>query len=307
MKFNDPDVIRLITREWKGERFADGRPRVSDSLLKRLSCLTTEEIYIPLYQKGYKLHFESGLKAAKPDQRLIGRAVTAVMVPSRPDVHIGLLEHGRQVENRKGFFNQWVIETLVENDVLVVDMCDQVMYGTYVGGNLSTAIRTRTKTGGAIIWGGIRDLEQIVHIPDIQIYYRGVHPSPISDVMMTAMNVPTRIGRAVCLPGDVVVGTISGVSFIPAHMAEYVAVCAEKSHIKDVFGFERLRTKAYTVAQIDSGIWSREMMDDFCRWLKTSPEAADYQHLEWSEEYAHCDDSVEANSQFNGLVTESFG
>lgn len=307
MKFNDPDVIREITKEWTGERFPDGRPKVSDSLLKRLSGLTTEEIYIPLYHKGYKLHFEGGLKAAKDNQRLIGRAVTAVMVPSRPDVHTVLLEHGRQNENRKGFFNQWVIETLVEQDVLVVDMCDQIMYGTYVGGNLSTAIRTRTKTGGAVIWGGIRDLEQIVNIPDVQIYYRGLHPSPIGDVMMTAMNVPTRIGHAVCLPGDVVIGTISGVSFIPPHLAEYVAVVAEKSHIKDVFGFERLRSKTYTAAQIDSGVWSRAMMEDFCRWLKIAPEAQDYQHLEWSEEFALADLPVEKSHQFNGMVTESFG
>lgn len=79
-----------------------------------------------------------------------------------------------------------------------------------------------------MIWGGLRDLEQIVDIPDFPVYYRGVHPSPIGDVMMTGMNVPTRIGRAVCLPGDVVLGTISGVVFIPAHLAEYVAIRAEK-------------------------------------------------------------------------------
>lgn len=305
MKFNDSEVIRELTKEWKGERFADGRPKVPDSVLERLSNMTTEEIYIALVNKGYKLQFEGALKMVHPEKRLIGRAVTAVMVPSRPDVHMALLEHGRNNENRKGFFNQWVLETLVEKDVLVVDMCDQILYGTYVGGNLSTVIQERTKTGGAVIWGGIRDLEQIVKIPNIQIFYRGIHPSPIGDVMMTGMNVPTRIGQAVCMPGDVVVGTISGVIFIPAHLAEYVASTAEKSHIRDVFGFERLRTKTYTAAQIDAA-WSREMMEDFLSWLQTSPEGENYKHLDWSEELELSDRAEEQNRAFNGLVTYKY-
>jgi len=35
-----------------------------------------------------------------------------------------------------------IIQTLVEDDVLVVDFFDKVRDGTFVGGNLSTAIKT---------------------------------------------------------------------------------------------------------------------------------------------------------------------
>ncbi len=49
--------------------------------------------------------------------------------------------------------------------MVVVDLFDKVYEGTYVGGNLSTAIAARTKRGGAVIWGGIRDNEQIVKSP----------------------------------------------------------------------------------------------------------------------------------------------
>lgn len=306
MKFNDPEIIKELTREWQGERFPDGRPKVPDNLLHRLSSVTTEEIYIALVNKGYKLQFEGALKTVHPGKRLIGRAVTAVMIPSRPDVHMALLEFGRKAEHCNGFFNQWVLETLVERDVLVVDMCDQILYGTYVGGNLSTVIQERTKTGGAVVWGGIRDLEQIVKIPDIQVFYRGSHPSPIGDVMMTGMNVPTRIGHAVCLPGDVVVGTISGVIFIPAHLAEYVASTAEKAHLRDIFGFERLQTKTYTASQIDALVWTREMMEDFMAWIETSPQADNYRHLDWGEELALANQAEEQNQAFNGLVTYKY-
>ena len=75
-----------------------------------------------------------------------------------------MLEEGQQRENRHGTFNQWVIDNLVEDDVVVVDLFDKIVNGTFVGGNLSTAIASRTRNGGAVIWGGIRDYEQIVKI-----------------------------------------------------------------------------------------------------------------------------------------------
>lgn len=205
------------------------------------------------------------------------------MVPARPDLNDALLEYGHREEGRHGFFNQWVIDSLVEDDVVVVDLFGKVFEGTYVGGNLSTAIAARTKRGGAVIWGGIRDNEQIVEIPNIQVYYRGIDPTAIANVTMTGFNVPARIGKAICLPGDVVLGTVSGVIFIPAHLAEAVVVNAEKSHIKDVFGFKRLSEKIYTTAQIDSP-WSMEMFEDLMQWLKTAEEAKAYAHLDWAED-----------------------
>ena len=107
----------------------------------------------------------------------MGRAVTGVYVPMRPDLNDCLLKYGHEEEGRRGYFNQWVIVSLVEDDVVVVDMFDKIFQGTYVGGNLSTAIKTRTKRGGAVIWGGIRDMEQIVKIAGINVYYRGIDPT----------------------------------------------------------------------------------------------------------------------------------
>ena len=232
---------------------------------------------------GYKYQFEGEFRTTHPGNKLIGRAVTTSMGPMRPDLHQTLLDYGHKEEGRKGFFNQWVIDSLVEDDVVVVDLFDKIFQGTYVGGNLSTAIATRTKRGGAVIWGGIRDNEQVVQIPGIQVYYRGVDPTGIGDVTMTSFNGPTRIGKATCLPGDVVLGTISGVIFIPSHLAEEVVVHAEKSHVRDIFGFQRLEEKVYTTAQID-GRWTLEMFDDFLNWFKTDEKAQAYSYLDWTED-----------------------
>ncbi|MCL2665592.1 MAG: RraA family protein [Defluviitaleaceae bacterium] len=284
MQFNCKDDIIQLTGEWKGERFDDGRPKVPTDILRRMKKITFEEAWGSLIGKGYRYQWECSFKMVHPNKNLVGRAVTAVLVPYRPDLHNYLLKMGQEKEGRKGFFNQWVIDTLVEDDVAVVDLFDKIVHGTYVGGNLSTAIASRTINGGSVIWGGIRDLEQIVDIKGTQTFYRGVDPSGINDVTMTGFNVPCRIGNAICMPGDVVLGTISGVMFIPPQHAEEVVVNAEKSHIRDVFGFIRLDEKKYSTAQIDTA-WTKEITEDFLNWFNTDVRAEEYRHLTWEKEF----------------------
>ncbi len=81
--------------------------------------------------------------------------------------------------------NQWVIDSLNDRDVIVIDMFDKVYKGTFLGGNLTTAIHQKTGNGGAVIWVGIRDIEQMHRVPDVQVYYRGIDPTPIRDFVMT--------------------------------------------------------------------------------------------------------------------------
>ena len=283
MRFNDRDEIIALTPLWKGERFPDGRPKVSADLLRRMREITFEEAWGPLWDRGYRNNWECNFRATSPGTVLVGRAVTVVMVPKRPDLDQVLMDIGTKEEGHKGFFNQWVIDNLVEDDVVVVDLFDKIFEGTYVGGNLSTAIRTRTKRGGAVIWGGVRDLQQIAEMPDFQIFYRGTDPTGIGNCSMTGYNMPCRVGQAICMPGDVVLGTISGVIFVPAHLAETVVVRAEKNHVRDIFGFDRLKSGTYTTAQIDRP-WTTPMMEDFISWFSADPRAEKYAHLTWEEE-----------------------
>ena len=284
MKFDNREDTVQMTPMWEGERFPNGRPRVPDDILRRMERLTLEGVWRSLWRNDYKYQFEGEFKTVHPNKVLVGRAVTSVLVPYRPDLHQTLLQHGREKEGRSGFFNQWIIDTLEENDVVVVDLFDKVFRGTYVGGNLSTAIASRTKQGGAIIWGGIRDLQQIQEIENIQVYYRGIDPTGIGEVTMVGMNTPCRIGKAICMPGDVVYGTPGGVLFVPPHMAEMCVVDAEKVKVRDIFGFERLKEGTYTTAQIDRR-WTVAMWEDFVDWFSHhAPE--EYKHLNWDEELA---------------------
>ncbi len=278
MQFDSKEDITQLTPLWKGERFANGRPKVSDDILKRMEKVTTEEAWAVLWRHGYKFQFQGEWKIMHPDQVMVGRAVTAVMMPARPDLHDYLLEYGQKEEGRIGFFNAWVIEQLQDGDVMVVDMFDKIFEGTFVGGNLSTAVATRTKRG-QVIWGGIRDAQQIEGIDNLQTFYRGNDPTPIRDVMLTGLNVPCRIGGTVCMPGDVVLGTKSGILFIPPHLAEECVVTAEKTRLRDVFGLQRIREGKYTSAQMDTK-WTAEIEADFADWRKdNTPE--DLHHLTW--------------------------
>lgn len=292
MHFNVKEDIIQLTSKWTGERFADGRPKVSDEDLNELRQMTLEEVWHPLFQRGYCNQYEEKLKRLHDDKtKLVGRAVTCSYIPSRPDLAETVREIG-DAEGRKGTCNQWVIDTLVHGDVVVADMYDKIYEGTFVGGNLSTAIKNRTGNGGAVVWGGIRDLEQIEGIEGIQIYFRGVDPTPIKDFVMTSFNGPTKIGGAVCLPGDVVFGYGGGVIFIPSHLVKVVIESAKKSHVKDIFGFEMIRRGVYTTADIDIDYWPVEMMDRLVDFIKTDERGERYRSLTWTKEY---EDAVKFN------------
>lgn len=267
MKFGNREDIIQLTPLWQGERSPDGRPRVSDDIIRRMRKVTTEEAWGVLWRAGYQYQFEGNWLNLHPDETLVGRAVTSVWVPKRPDLHDALLEYGHKEEGRIGFFNSWVIETLVKDDVIVVDLFGKVWQGTFSGGNLSTAIATRTQRG-QVIYGGIRDAQQVRQIENLLTYCKGVDPTPIYDVTMVGMNVPCRIGTAICMPGDVVLGTFSGVTFIPPHLAQEVVEHSEDTRLREVFGFQRLQERVYTSSQMDTK-WTEEILADYAEWKQT--------------------------------------
>jgi len=295
LKFNDREEILAITSQWKGERFADGRPKVADRYLDALYGMTLEELWKPIFVRGYEHQFiamKSLHPEFKPDgtvnKKLVGRAVTAVYAPTRPDYFESMMDLAR-AQGWSGTPNQWVMDSLTDRDVVVVDMYDKVFKGTFVGGNLTTALQAKTGTGGAVIWGGIRDIEQMHKVTQVQVYYRGIDPTPIRDFVLTGFNVPARLGAgrgaAICLPGDVVYGCSGGVLFIPPHLVQEVVDGGAKTQVKDLFGFEMISQNRFTTAQIDRNTWTEEMLDLMLEFIRTDPRGEPYRSLDWSTEY----------------------
>ena len=295
MLFNTREEIIAMTPEWTGERFEDGCPKVADKYLDALYGMTLEELWKPIFVKGYESQFIV-MKSLRPEfkedgtvnRKLVGRAVTAMYAPARPDYKEAMNAMAR-AKGLSGTPNQWVIDSLNDRDVIVIDMFDKVYKGTFLGGNLTTAIHQKTGNGGAVIWGGIRDIEQMHRVPDVQVYYRGIDPTPIRDFVMTGMNCPVRLGdgrdAAICLPGDVVYGCSGGVLFIPPQLVVDVVDGGAKTQVKDLFGFEMISQNKFTTAQIDKKTWSEEMLDLLMEFIRTDERAAAYRDIDWSKEY----------------------
>jgi regulator of RNase E activity RraA len=291
--FSTREEVERLTPHWKGERLEDGRPKVPDSLLDRMRELTLEEVWIYCWARNYEFLVERDFKTThSTEKKLVGRALTCTRRPFREDLHEICKAEAQAFGFKNPYYNHCAVDRLVEGDVMVVDFFDKIAYGTFFGGNLSTAVANKTKTGGAVIWGGIRDLDQVKKIQNVQIYYRGCHPTPIRDYVMTGYNRPCQIGEAMCMPGDVVFGSSGGVVFVPAHLAEDTVQSAEKFHIMDRFSFMRLKERKYEASQIDNA-WTKDMWDDFLGWFRTEPEMAKFQYLDFI---------TDMNNQLNGIV-----
>jgi regulator of RNase E activity RraA len=117
----------------------------------------------------------------------------------------------------------------------------------------------------------LRDLEGLEKIEGFNAYVRDWDPSYIQNMMLAGLNTPIRIGRAIVLPGDVVLAKREGVIFIPAHLAEKVVTTAEFISMRDQFGHQRLREGTYTPGQID-GRWSDDIKQDFLQWVSANPD-----------------------------------
>ena len=258
------DQLAFLTAEWKGERFADGRPKVPDAILTRMKNVSIEEAWEVLRSHGYNHQFEGGWQMVHDDVPVVGRALTAQYMPARVELASRIVERGHK-EGRVGPMNSWPIDALQKGDVYVADGFGKIADGTLIGDNLGNSIFA--KSGNGVIFdGSARDLAGLAQIEGFNAFVRAFDPSVIKDLMLMGLNAPIRIGRVTVLPGDVVLAKREGVMFIPAHLAEEVVREAERIALHDRFGHQRLREGKYTPGQIDVK-WTREIEDDFRRWL----------------------------------------
>jgi len=236
-------------------------------LLRRLESVTIEEAWDTLRKNDYHNQFASGWFQTHPKRVLVGRAVTTSVVPLRPDLNEVVGAIGKRA-GLSGKQNTWPIEELIVDDVLVVDFYGKIADGTYIGDNLAMSVREKTKAG-AVIDGGIRDLPGITKMDSLSVFSRGVHPTAIANATVLGVNIPVMIGEVTVLPGDIVLGTSTGVIFIPPHLVKEVVEKSEATRLRDEFSKQRLREQKYGPSQLDREDWSEEILIDFAAWQKT--------------------------------------
>jgi 4-hydroxy-4-methyl-2-oxoglutarate aldolase len=264
------EYIKALTSQWKGERYVDGRPKVSDAILERLKNIPIEAAWGVLRNKGYQNQFEGNWTILLPEKAMTGRVVTAQFMPLRPDLDEWVKAKGKLEKRSDPPTLSWPIDALTTGDVYVADAYDKIGDGgPILGDNLGNSIYAKSKRG-VIVYGSVRDPEGLKMINGFNSWTKGIDPSFNMQMMLTSINAPIRIGRATVLPGDVVLAKGHGVLFIPAHLVEDLVLTCEITQLRDEFGWQRLKEGKYRPGQIDSN-WSEEIRKDFLNWVNNYP------------------------------------
>jgi regulator of RNase E activity RraA len=245
----EPAGLARYTALFKGERFPDGRPKVSDATLAtmREMSLEIEEAYGVLNGKGFTNQYSADWKVLVPEKRLIGRAFTVQFTPTRPDLAEGMQKDAdaRQVGRLR---NQTAIDMLQKDDVPVVDLFGRIAGGTFVGDKLAYYVQKTTGTG-LVVDGALFYLQRLA-AAGMPAYYRGTHPGALTGALLSGVNVPVRIGGVTVMPGDIVLGDRDGILFIPPHLVEEIVASAKTQRLRDKWVKDKFDLGKYKSSEI---------------------------------------------------------
>ena len=118
-----------------------------------------------------------------------------------------------------------------------------------------------------VVDGAIRDLEGINPI-DMGVYIRGVHPTPLRNIVLTGYNIPIRIGGATVMPGDVIFGDSEGIYFIPPQFVEEILKRADVTHVHDEWTKDKFITGKYKSTDLYPTPADQKMKDEYNEYLK---------------------------------------
>jgi regulator of RNase E activity RraA len=261
-----------FTPKWKGERFDDGRPKVPDEVLDKISkYISITFAWGILKGNGYLWQFLDGFDCTIPGKPLVGRAVTALYAPLRPDLRQYMVDKGHEA-GQIGDMISWPIDMLTDRDVYVGDVFGKTEDGPIVGERLSSAVYANSHNG-AVHNAAVRDIDGIRSIEGFNIFYKGMNPTHASPhtIMLMGINCPMRMKTVTIMPGDVVLAKDGCVIFIPPHLAEFIALSGTIENYRDQFSMLRMTEKRYTPGQIDAA-WTPEIEADFLSWLNDQPD-----------------------------------
>jgi regulator of RNase E activity RraA len=260
------DQMIEYTAQSPFERFADGRPKVPDALIERARGLSSEEVFAILPAAEFRNQYADGFRVLHPGKKLVGRAFTVQFMPLRPDLD-GVINAKAKAAGLTRMYNQVPMDMLQPGDVLVVDLFGQGAGGTIVGDNLFYYIMKATKGAGLVVDGAIRDLEGISGM-DMPAYFRSAHPSFLTNVIISGINIPVRIGGATVMPGDLVFGDSEGVYFIPPALVQKVVDNADEVHIHDEWTRKKFDEGKYKSTEIYGSPRDPALKKEYEEYLK---------------------------------------
>lgn len=261
------DQMKSFTEKNPYGRFPGGRPMIPASILDSIRKMDIQVVEaIGSIPKEYANQYEDGWKSIIPGKKLVGRAFTVQFMPSRPDLVQGM-QNEAEKNNFVGLNNRTTIDMLQKDDLVIVDLFGKVQGGTYVGDKLSYYIWKTTGTG-LIVDGGIYLTENIAQ-SGMQAFYRGTYPGALSNATVSGINVPIRIGKAVIMPGDLIIGDQDGILAIPPQFVPNLISNVIKDRRRDVWMKKAFDLGKYKSSDIYGRPRDPELLKQFESYLKT--------------------------------------
>ncbi|RKL63467.1 RraA family protein [Thermoanaerobacteraceae bacterium SP2] len=192
---------------------------LTKELRERLNKVSTTNVSDALDALGLKGSTYGIKRMYEGCKKIIGEAVTIKLVAAgltKSTTHIGVN----------------AIELAKEGDVIVIDNGGRIDVNCW-GGVLSTGAKYKG-VSGVVIDGACRDLDDCIEL-DFPVYARStICATARGRVMEEATNVIISCHGVQVRPGDVVMGDINGVVFIPQERLEDVIAKAEELQAKEI-------------------------------------------------------------------------
>ena len=216
--------------------------RLTDQQMDKLKTFPLEAVWASVRDLGYTNAHMSGLQSTRPNERLVGRALTIRYLPRRPD-----LVEAMQTLAKEGdwptAYNVRAGEEAKAGDVLVVDLGGGIADGIFFG-DISALAAQVQGARGAVLYGSTRDLTELREMAGFPVLAAGFDPRPATQVGVD-WNVPLRVGGATVLPGDAVVADEEAVVFFPPSIADEVIARATQVVEQENYERELVRKKQH--------------------------------------------------------------
>jgi regulator of RNase E activity RraA len=195
---------------------------ISPETIKAFRGITTASVADALWELGVSGHMTHDVKPIYP-VKMVGPAVTVFEEPAaerQPPQHaLELIDHAEP------------------GSVIVIAIGG--VRDVALWGGLMTAGAVVNKLEGAVLDGGVRDVEEIERDYGFPIFSRSIVPATTVGRFKTiASNVPVVVGGVTVNPGDLIVGDRDGVVVVPAALVDQVLQAA-----LDIENREREQTK----------------------------------------------------------------
>lgn len=198
---------------------------VSDEVLQILNTVSTATLASQLLKRGLGGCTMDGLRATRPDLRMLGRARTVQYLPLREDL---FEQRGRGFNAQKQ-----AVDAIGPSEVLVIGARGERDAGTI--GDLLALRAQRSGGAGIVTDGAIRD-DQTIAGMDFPVYVGGVHPAVLGRRHVPwVTDVAVACAGVLVQPGDLLVGDGDGVVVVPDTVAAEVAYAAQEQEREERF------------------------------------------------------------------------